>query len=73
MEAILRFMITALIIISLIRLISRLKDRRQTEQSSREMGIDDFGDKPSSKQSDKHPHIDPNIGEYTEYEEIEQH
>ncbi len=39
-----------------------------------EKKMEEFGQYMSQKESEEHkgPHIDPNIGEYTDFEEIEQ-
>ena len=51
---------------SLVRLIFRRKMRKLQEQ------MEQFsqGETPSNNE-DKNPHIDPNIGEYTDFEEVE--
>lgn len=52
---------------SLVRLIFRRRMRKLQEQ------MEQFsqGDTKAPTNEDKNPHIDPNIGEYTDFEEVE--
>ena len=52
---------------SLVRLIFRRRMRKLQEQ------MEQFsqGDTQTPSNEDKNPHIDPNIGEYTDFEEVE--
>ena len=69
--AALRFILLAALIFyafsSLVRLIFRRRMRKLQEQ------MDQFsqGDTKAPSNEDKNPHIDPNIGEYTDFEEVE--
>ena len=69
--AALRFILLAALIFyafsSLVRLIFRRRMRKLQEQ------MDQFsqGDTKTPSNEDKNPHIDPNIGEYTDFEEVE--
>ena len=51
----------------IINLIYRHKIRKLKEMEAQ----DAFHDETSSDEGTKKPHIDPNIGEYTDFEEIE--
>lgn len=69
--AALRFILLAALIFyafsSLVRLIFRRRMRKLQEQ------MEQFsqGDTQTPSNEDKNPHIDPNIGEYTDFEEVE--
>ena len=69
--AALRFILLAALIFyafsSLVKLIFRRRMRKLQEQ------MEQFsqGDTQTPSNEDKNPHIDPNIGEYTDFEEVE--
>ena len=69
--AALRFILLAALIFyafsSLVRLIFSRRMRKLQEQ------MEQFsqGDTQTPSNEDKNPHIDPNIGEYTDFEEVE--
>ena len=71
MGAFLRILLTAVLVFYVFSMIVRLIFKRKIKKLEHQM--ESFGQEEAASANDdtKNPHIDPNIGEYTDFEEVE--
>lgn len=67
----LRIILFAALIFYAFSLLIRLIFRRKMRKLQKQMEQFSQGDSKAPSNEDKNPHIDPNIGEYTDFEEVE--
>ena len=67
----LRIILFAALIFYAFSLLIRLIFRRKMRKLQKQMEQFSQGDSKAPSNEDKSPHIDPNIGEYTDFEEVE--
>lgn len=71
MGAFFRILLTAILFFYVFSLIVRLIFKRKIKKMERQMGAFEQDEPSAAKDDAKKPHIDPNIGEYTDFEEVE--
>ena len=69
--AFLRFILYAVLIFYVLNIIVKLIFRHKMKKLQQQMEQFQQGESKTPSNEDKNPHIDPNIGEYTDYEEVE--
>jgi len=69
--AFLRFILYAVLIFYVINMIVKLIFRRKMKKLQQQMEQFQQGGAEATTDEAKTPHVDPNIGEYTDFEELE--
>ena len=70
MGAILRILLTAVLFFYAFSMLVKLIFRRKMRKLEKQMNQFTQEETKTSTHEDKKPHVDPNIGEYTDFEEI---
>ena len=66
-----RTLLVIVLIFYAFNLIIKMIFNRKIKKFQQGLGIDDQNDTQEQPNETKNPHIDPNIGEYTDFEEVE--
>ena len=69
--ALLRFILYAVLIFYIINMIVKLIFRHKMKKLQQQMEQFQQGGAETTSDEAKTPHVDPNIGEYTDFEEVE--
>ena len=72
MGAFLRILLTAVLIFYAFSMLIKLIFRRKMRKLEKQMKQASQEDAQTSTHESKNPHVDPNIGEYTDFEEIKE-
>lgn len=67
----LRILLIIVLIFYAFSMVVKLMFKRKMKNLERQMRAYDQNETPSANDEVKNPHVDPNIGEYTDFEEIE--
>lgn len=67
----LRTLLVIVLIFYAFSMIVTLVFKRKTNKLKRQMSAYDQDETPSANNEARNPHVDPRIGEYTEFEEVE--
>ncbi len=71
MGAFFRILLIAILLFYIFSMVVRLVFKWRMKKLQQQMEQFQQGESKTPSNEDKNPHIDPNIGEYTDYEEVE--